>query len=196
MSSEKRQYCRCVAVACYGPALLAAGVQYRHELPTAGGNAAERCHTEAAGAVLQVLIRVVAKLKGDVPVVLDFGAEARDMGLDQAVLEERVTWLVDHRYLALEGPVDGILRLWVNPSVAFLPRATDPRVAAARHRFPYIVTDDEGMASEQPVHVVEYDEQGWERVYRLNVEQIEDPPRLSYGCPLHHVAGSMRLHRL
>lgn len=81
----------------------------------------------------------------------------------------------------------------LNPSVAFLPRTTDIRVAAARHRFPYIAVDDKGMAADQSVHVAEYDEQGWEHVHRLNTEQFDDPPRLSFGCPLHHMTGRYAL---
>jgi hypothetical protein len=192
MSPEEGQSCTCDAVVCHGPALLAADFQYRHELPTAS-KAAKYRRSEEAGTVLQLLIRLMTKLKDDAPVVLDFAAEAEDLDLDQVALQERVAWLVDHRYLALDGQVDGVARLWINPSVAFLPHTTDIRVAAARHQFPYIAADDKGMAADQPVHVAAYDEQGWEHVYRLNAEQFEDPPRFSFGCPLHHTTGPYAL---
>ncbi|MCM1969420.1 hypothetical protein [Streptomyces sp. G1] len=48
--------------------------------------------------------------------------------------------------------MEGIARLWVNPSVAFLPWM-DPRTVAARYRFPCITTAERGMAAEQPVIV-------------------------------------------
>ncbi|MFI1734514.1 hypothetical protein ACH40E_35950 [Streptomyces acidicola] len=167
---------------------MAADFQYRHEQP-AESRPAKRRRSDDGGNLLQILIRLACQLRGDAPVVLDLTDEADDLDLTPAVLQERIMWLVDHGYLALDGQVDGIARLWINPAVAFLPHTTDPRVAAARHRFPYIVTDEKGMAAEQPVHVAEYDANGWEYVYRLNAEQFEDPPRFSFGCPLHHATG-------
>ncbi|MFH8703876.1 hypothetical protein [Streptomyces rubrogriseus] len=105
------------------------------------------------------------------------------------MLQAQVAWLVEHRYLALDGMVNDLARLWISPAVASLPRATDPRRAAARHRFPYIVTDPQGMSAQQRVHVVQYNEDVWQRVYQLNAEQFNDPPTLPYDCPLHHSAG-------
>ncbi|MET9954441.1 hypothetical protein ABZ135_23260 [Streptomyces sp. NPDC006339] len=138
--------------------------------------------------MLRLLIILATKLQGDAPVVLDFAAEAENLEIEESTLRELIQWLVDRRYLALDGQVDGVARLWINPAVAFLPRTTDPRVAAARHRFPYITADEKGMASEQPFHVSEYDEHGWEHVYQLNADKFENPARFSFGCPIHHRA--------
>ncbi|MEN8655531.1 hypothetical protein ABCR94_34405 [Streptomyces sp. 21So2-11] len=188
MTVDETLSCTCDAVVCQGPALMAADFQYRHELPSTT-KVEKRRRSDEAGTVLQILIRLVSRLAGDVPVVLDVAAEADELDIERADLQERLMWLVDREYLALDGHVDGVARLWVNPAVAFLPRTTDPRVAAARHRFPYIVTDEEGMAADPPFHVAEYDKEGWERVYEDNREQIEDPPRFSFGCPSHHNTG-------
>jgi hypothetical protein len=79
------------------------------------------------------------------------------------------------------------VRLWLNPSIAFLAGVTDPRVAAARHRFPYITTDPKGRAAEGPVHVAECDERGWEELYRQNAKDWENPRSMPFGCPLHGV---------
>lgn len=54
-------------------------------------------------------------------------------------------WLVNRRYLVLDGAVDGRVRLWVNPSVAFVV-GSDPRPAAARHEFPYITCGGDGVS--------------------------------------------------
>ncbi|MFJ1579091.1 hypothetical protein [Streptomyces sp. NPDC088182] len=97
--------------------------------------------------------------------------------------------MAERRYLARDGQVGGIARVWVNPVVAFRAGKVDPRVAAARHRFPYIFPNQKALSVEQPVHVAEYDEEGWALVYRNNLDQFEDPPRFSYGCPLHHDEG-------
>ncbi|MFB7896149.1 hypothetical protein ACFC1B_07440 [Streptomyces xiamenensis] len=100
-------------------------------------------------------------------------------------LSAAVDCLVEHEFLALDGHVDGIARLWVNPSVAFLPRS-DPRVVAAAHRFPYITVAPRGMADEQPVVIHPYDAQMWEDVYTRNLDQIENPITYSSdGCTLH-----------
>ncbi|MBZ6284691.1 hypothetical protein [Streptomyces olivaceus] len=173
---------------CQGTALLASDFQYRHELAT-DSTKARQSRSKESGSVLQILLRLACQLRGDAPVYLNINAEADELDLEPDELQVKIQWLIDRRYLALDGHVDGLARLWINPSVAFLPRLTDPRVAAARHKFPYIVTDDEGMAAEQPVHVAEYNAEGWEHIYRINAEQLEDPPRFSYGCPLHHQTG-------
>jgi hypothetical protein len=102
-----------------------------------------------------------------------------------ARLRAVVAWLVEHEFLALDGDVDGIARLWVNPSVAFPPR-TDPRTVAARHRFPYITTAPRGMAAEQPVVIRPYDAAEWNGVYQHHLHMIEDPVCFSStGCALH-----------
>ncbi|MGA5069045.1 hypothetical protein ACPB9E_35630 [Streptomyces exfoliatus] len=168
---------------------MAADHQYVYEQKTAQQPGSKRRrHSTGEESVLRLLIILVTKLQGDAPVVLDYAAEAENLEIDETVLRRLVQWLVERGYLALDGQVDGVARLWINPAVAFLPRTTDPRVAAARHRFPYIRADEKGLAAKQPVHVSEYDEQGWESVYQLNVEQFENPVRFSLGCPLHHKA--------
>ncbi|MFI8484022.1 hypothetical protein [Streptomyces rubrogriseus] len=111
------------AVEQKGPALSAADLQYQQELTKE-----TRSTTRASR-------------EGDAPMTLDFHDEAAIVELSTSVLQAQVAWLVGHRYLALDGMVDGLARLWINPAVAFRPRTTDPRRAAARHRFPYIVTD-------------------------------------------------------
>ncbi|MGW7579523.1 hypothetical protein [Streptomyces sp. NPDC054765] len=168
---------------------MSADFQYRHEQRVAGKPRSTGRRSSAAGTMLGLLVILASKLRGDAPLVLNYAAEAEQLDTDEVTLQARIEWLVEHHYLALDGQVNGVARLWMNPAVAFLPRTTDPRVAAARHRFPYIVTDPKGMAAEQPIHVAEYDEQGWEQVYRLNAEQFEDPPRFSFGCPHHHDTG-------
>ncbi|WP_258054657.1 hypothetical protein [Streptomyces sp. Ru71] len=40
-------------------------------------------------------------------------------------------------------------------------------------KYVYIVTDPEGMAAKQPVHVAEDDAEGWEHVYQLNAERFQ-----------------------
>ncbi|MFI9311456.1 hypothetical protein [Streptomyces triculaminicus] len=183
--------CTCDQVICQGPGLLAADFQYRHQLHAAEeAGSKKRRRSADVGHMLRLLIVLVSKLEGDAPVVLDYATEAQNHDTDEETLRARVAWLVEHRYLALDGNVNGVARLWVNPSVAFRPGKTDPRVAAARHRFPYITADDKGMAADQPVHVAEYDDRGWEQVYQLNAAQFEAPPRFAFGCPLHHEAGA------
>ncbi|MET8676111.1 hypothetical protein ABZW18_00515 [Streptomyces sp. NPDC004647] len=180
------QTCTCDHVLCHGPGLLAADFQYRHQLRTTEQSSAKtRRRSADAGHMLPLMMRLVTKLEGDAPVRFNYADEASELNMDEETLRARIAWLAEHGYIALDGQVDGLARIWVNPAVAFRAGKTDPRIAAARHQFPYIVTDMTGMAAEQPVHVAEYDKQGWELVYQNNAEQFEDPPRFPFGCPLH-----------
>lgn len=92
-----------------------------------------RVQAQAAGNILS------GKLKGNGPVLFAFAHWAGELRVPVARLREVVAWLVEHEFLALEGDVGGIARLWVNPCVALAPWA-DPRPIAARNRFPYITT--------------------------------------------------------
>uniref|UniRef100_A0AAU2ACI4 Replication initiation protein n=1 Tax=Streptomyces sp. NBC_00093 TaxID=2975649 RepID=A0AAU2ACI4_9ACTN len=183
------QTCTCDDVLCQGPALLAADFHYRHLVRAARPPGARKSRrSDDDNHMLYLLLRVATKLEGDSPVLFSYEEAAAELDTAEDTVRAGIAWLVEHRYLALDGQVDGVARLWVNPAVAFLAGTTDPRIAAARHRFPYIVMDEQGMAADQPVHVAEYDEQGWELVYQNNAEQLEDPPRFPFGCPLHHGA--------
>ncbi|MFE5513062.1 hypothetical protein ACFQ9J_21255 [Streptomyces sp. NPDC056529] len=51
--------------------------------------------------------------------------------------------------------------------------------AAARHRFPYIMTAEKGMAAQEPVIVYPYTPELWERVYEAQREMFGDPPVFS-----------------
>ncbi|MBQ0887891.1 hypothetical protein KBZ94_23715 [Streptomyces sp. RM72] len=187
MTTNNMRPCVCDAGFSQGPALLAADLQHQQELAKES-RSTMRAGREEVGALALLLTRLACRLRGDAPVTLDFNDEAATVELSTSVLQEQVAWLVEHRYLALDGMVDGLARLWINPAVAFLPRTTDPRRAAARHRFPYIVTDAQGMSAQQRVHVVQYDEDVWQRVHQLNAEQFNEPPTLRHDCPLHHSA--------
>lgn len=137
------------------------------------------------GTTRNVLDILSCQLQGSGPVLFDFARWATELKVTVARLREVVAWLVEHEFLALEGDVGGVARLWVNPSVAFSPW-TDPRVLASRHRFPYITTAERGMAAEEPVIVHPYDATGWDEVYQSNLHMIEDPVCFSSaGCPIH-----------
>lgn len=84
---------------------------------------------------MDVLDIVSGQLKDAGPVLFEFARWAAELRVTITRLRELVAWLVEHEFLALEGGVNGIARLWVNPSVAFAPQ-TDPRIVAARYRFP------------------------------------------------------------
>ncbi len=96
-----------------------------------------------------------------------------------------MAWLVEYEFLALEGEVGSIARLWVNPSVAFVPW-TDPRTVASRHRFPYIATAERGVAAEQPVIIQPYDAAKGDECHQGHLDLIEGPCCFSSaGCPVH-----------
>ncbi|MEU5431435.1 hypothetical protein AB0H73_38335 [Streptomyces olivoreticuli] len=130
-----------------------------------------------------LLILLYTGLEGDAPLLVDVAAKAEEARTSTEEFRAEVAWLVEHRFLALDGDVGGILRLWVNPSVAFLP-GTDPRVAAARHRFPYITSAEGGMRAKEPVVVHPYTPELWEAVYAAQRDMFEDPPVFSY-CGVH-----------
>jgi hypothetical protein len=96
-----------------------------------------------------------------------------------------VAWLVEHEFLALEGDVGGIARLWVNFCVA-LPPWADPRPIAALHHFPYITTAEGGLTADQMVIVQPYDAAAWDDFYQALLHVIEDPVCYSSaGCAIH-----------
>jgi hypothetical protein len=163
-----------------GPAASAAGMLRRVQAQAAGEN-----RRAGDGTTRDVLDVLAGKLKGNGPVLFDFAYWAAELRVPVARLREVVTWLVDHEFLALEGDVDGIARLWVNPSVALAPWA-DPRLIAARNRFPYITTAEGGMTAEQPVIIQPYDAAGWDDFYQAQLHMIEDPYCYSSaGCAIH-----------
>ncbi|WP_407842109.1 hypothetical protein ACE1OC_42925 (plasmid) [Streptomyces sp. DSM 116496] len=122
-----------------------------------------------------LLLIVYTALDADKPVQVDFAAKAEEAGVSVEHLRAEVAWLVEHEFLALDGDVDGVARVWVNPSVGFLP-GTDPRIAAARHSFPYFDIAEGGMSAAEPVVVYPYKPELWEAVYNAQQDLFEDPP--------------------
>ncbi|MFE1415555.1 hypothetical protein ACFW6F_32885 [Streptomyces sp. NPDC058746] len=159
-----------------GPGLLAADFLRRRQL----GGADE---TEGEPDTVRLLILIYTELSGDSPVLLDFSAKAAEAGVSVEHLRAEVEWLVEHEFLAVDGNFDGVARLWVNPSVGFL-LGTDPRTAAARHRFPYIDRAEGGMSAADPVIVHPYEPALWEAVYDAQREKFDNPP-VSRRCPAH-----------
>ncbi|MEU4969119.1 hypothetical protein [Streptomyces smyrnaeus] len=172
--------CACDFGVIMGPAMMAVGFLRRIQARDSGRKRHRDDHTTRE--VLEILS---VRLEGSGPVLFDFAHWAGELETSVVHLREVVAWLVEHEFLALEGDVDGVARLWVNPSAAFAPR-TDPRTIAARFRFPYITTAERYMAAEQPVIVQPYNADGWDEFYRANLRVIEDPPCFSSeGCPVH-----------
>ncbi|MEU1076475.1 MULTISPECIES: hypothetical protein [unclassified Streptomyces] len=173
--------CTCDFGVITGPAGMAAGFLHRIQARAADGRKPPRNE----GTCRDVLDILSGRLKGSGPISFEFAHWADELGVPVARLRAVVAWLVEHEFLALDGDVDGIARLWVNPSVAFPPR-TDPRAVAARHSFPYITTASKGMAAEQPVVIHPYDAAEWDGVYQQHLHMIEDPVCFSStGCALH-----------
>ncbi|MET8816440.1 hypothetical protein ABZW47_31120 [Streptomyces sp. NPDC004549] len=157
--------CGCDYGISIGPAMLAVDFIYRHE---------HGRRNKAANPHLLVM-KIACLLKGDAPVCFDFAAQAEELGKSEEELRAQVVWLVEREFLALDGDVDGVARLWVNPALAFAP-GTDPRAAAARYRFPYVRLAEKGMAAAEPVVVYPYEPELWEQVYEAQREMFEDPP--------------------
>ncbi|MFL4910684.1 hypothetical protein ACJ6WF_48245 [Streptomyces sp. MMS24-I2-30] len=173
--------CTCDFGVITGSAGMAAGFLHRMQSRAADGKKPPR----NGGTCRDVLGILSGRLTGSGPVPFEFARWADELGVSVPRLRAVVAWLVEHEFLALDGDVDGIARLWVNPAVAFPPR-TDPRTVAARHRFPYITTAPQGMAAEQPVIIHPYDAAGWDGVYQQHLHMIEDPVCFSStGCALH-----------
>ncbi|MFJ4343301.1 hypothetical protein [Streptomyces sp. NPDC088915] len=122
-------------------------------------------------------------LEADAPVRFDFAAQAEDLETSVKELRAEVAWLVEREFLVLDGDVDGVARLWVNPTLAFAP-GTNPQTVAARHRFPYITMGEKETAAEKPVVVYPYTPELWEQVYEAQREMFEDPPVFSH-CEQH-----------
>ncbi|MDJ0386078.1 hypothetical protein [Streptomyces sp. G-G2] len=172
--------CTCDFGTICGPAMMAAGFLSRIQERETGKKS-----RSDDGTTRNVLDILSGRLKGSGPVLFDFAHWADELNVTVARLREVVTWLVGHQFLALEGDVNGVARLWVNPSVAFSPW-TDPRITAARYRFPYIMTAEGGMTAEQPVIVHPYDAAGWNEVYQQSLSLIHDPVCFSSGgCSVH-----------
>ncbi|MFD5891274.1 hypothetical protein ACFWHQ_35650 [Streptomyces sp. NPDC060334] len=170
--------CGCDYGISNGPAVLAADFLRRCQL---GG----KVSPGQWPSTMLILLLVYTGLQGDKPVLVDFDDLAERVRESVEQVRTEVAWLVEHEFLALDGDVDGVARIWVNPSVAFLP-GTDPRVAAARYRFPYIDTAEGGMGAEEPVIVYPYEPEVWNAVYDAQREMFEDPP-VFRRCPAHAV---------
>ncbi|MFC1405767.1 MULTISPECIES: hypothetical protein [Streptacidiphilus] len=178
--------CTCRPPFVHGPGFLAADFLYRSAVcadRTQGGKKLRR--READGLPMLLLIRLVTKLRGDAPVALDFDDElvADDSDTD---LRATLTWLHDTRFIALNGMAGRIARLWLSPAVGCMG-GTDPRIAAARHSFPYMTIAEDGMAAPQPVTVHEYSPQLWQSVYEQNQESFDSTRFLDYQCPEHGI---------
>ncbi|MFE1907992.1 hypothetical protein ACFW96_30650 [Streptomyces gardneri] len=165
--------CRCDYGITTGPAVLAAGYLHRHE----------RGKQYRGSDPQRLVVMIACLLEGDAPVRFDFAVQAEELGTSVEKLRAQVAWRVERDFLALDGDVGGVARLWVNPALAFRP-GTDPRTAAARHRFPYILPAEEGMAAKEPVIVYPYEPELWEQVYEAQREIFEDPPVFS-RCKQH-----------
>ncbi|MGW3521363.1 hypothetical protein [Streptomyces hydrogenans] len=165
--------CGCDYGISVGPAMMAVGFLHR----------IENGKRYRASDPQMLAMKIVGLLKGEAPARFDFAVEADELGTSVEKLRAQVTWLVERKFLALDGDVDGVARLWVNPALAFAP-GTDPRTAAARHRFPSIMTAEEGMAAEEPVIVYTYTSELWDQVYEAQREMFEDPPVFS-RCEQH-----------
>lgn len=166
--------CGCDYGISTGPAMLAVGFLHRHE---------RRGKRDKASDPQLPVMKIVGLLVGDAPVRFDFAVQAEELEMSEEELRAQVAWLVEREFLALDGDVSGVARLWVNPALAFAP-GTDPRAAAARYSFPYIMPAEEGMAAAKPVVVHPYEPELWEQVYEDQREMFEDPP-VFFRCEQH-----------
>ncbi|MDG4857485.1 hypothetical protein P8605_04820 [Streptomyces sp. T-3] len=168
-----------------GPGLLAADFLYcSQRRAKRERDGVKTRKTKGDDMMLPLLMRIVLELEGDAPVLFALQAEAEHHDQTEQQLRASISWLVAHEFLAMDGSADGKIRLWVNPSVAFFA-GTDPRLAAARHHFPYIVPDQKGLSADEPVHVQPYRAEGWEGVYQKQAAMFQDPPAFTWGCPRH-----------
>lgn len=175
--------CSCGPCTVQGPGLIGADVLYRSRLYAErcqGGKRLRRRESDFLPGHLLLLIMV--RLMADAPVLfrLDDGPDAAS----EDEVRTALGWLHEHQFIALEGIVDGIARAWVNPAVAALG-GTDPRIAAARHRFPFIDVAEDGMKAEEPVTFHPYDPELWQAVYEDNQESFDQSTFLSWECPRH-----------
>lgn len=168
--------CGCDFGISTGPGLMAASHLRLHQ---SGGKRWGRKRPDT----LRFLVMICTDLEGDKPIQLDFADKAMEIEVSVEQLRAEVNWFVEHKFLALDGNVDGVARVWVNPSVGFFP-GTDPRVAAARHRFPYFQIAEGGMSAEEPVIVHPYEPELWEAVYNAQRDLFENPPVFNL-CPAH-----------
>ncbi|MFE0776932.1 hypothetical protein [Streptomyces sp. NPDC058861] len=165
--------CGCDFGISVGPAMMAAGFLHR----------IERGKRHKGVDLQRLAVTIACLLEGDAPARFDFAAQAEELDTSVERLRAQVAWLVEREFLALDGDVDGVARLWVNPALAFAP-GTDPRTVAARHRFPYIMPAEKGMAAEEPVVAYTYAPELWEQVYEAQREMFEYPPVFS-RCEQH-----------
>ncbi|MFD5623448.1 hypothetical protein [Streptomyces yangpuensis] len=171
--------CTCDWDILTGPATLAAPFLRRLQ----AGGVGTRGGPADGSVTTDVLMFIARSLQDDGPAHLDFVDCARRLERSVDEVRGEAAWLAEHEFLARDADTDtgtgtdaagGVARLWVNPSVTFLPW-TDPRVAAARHRFPFITTADRGMAAEEPVIIRPYDAGSWHRVYLRYLETTRTP---------------------
>ncbi|MGW2254742.1 hypothetical protein ACWCXH_31800 [Kitasatospora sp. NPDC001660] len=134
---------------------------------------------------------LAGSLAGDTAVRFDVPYWAEEIGRTEGHLLAEIDWLVKHRFLALDGAVDNVMRLWVNPAVG-CRGGTDPRIAAARHRFPFTALHDKGMAAAEPVRIVEYSEELWEGIYQANCGIWACTTMPSPDCAVHRPRATLR----
>ncbi|MFC9586791.1 hypothetical protein ACFVJ8_28755 [Streptomyces yangpuensis] len=172
-------HCTCDGDVLTGPATLAA--PFLRRLQAGGGDTTGG--PVSGSLTTDVLMFIARSLQDDGPAHLDFADCATRLGCSVTEVRGEAAWLAEHEFLAWGADADAdadtdaagaVARLWVNPSVTFLPW-TDPRVAAARHRFPFITTADRGMAAEEPVIIRPYDAGRWHAVYLRYLETTRTP---------------------
>ncbi|GAA5602400.1 Uncharacterised protein [Streptomyces griseus] len=168
--------CGCDFGISTGPGLMAASYLRLHQ-------SGSKRWSRRSPDTLRILLMIYTHLEGDKPIQLDFVDKANEIEVSVEQLRAEVDWFIEQEFLALDGNVDGVARVWVNPSVAFFP-GTDPRVAAARHRFPYFQPAKGGMSAEEPVVIHPYEPELWEGVYNVQRELFENPRVFSF-CPGH-----------
>lgn len=176
--------CTCGPSFAHGPGMLAANFLYRSQVyaeRTSGGKRLRRC--EADHLPGHLLLLIAAQQEGDASVL--FELDDND-DTPEADVRSALTWLDEHRFIALDGIANGVARVWVNPAVG-CPGGTDPRTVAARHRFPYITVAEKGMSADQPVSFHEYSPALWEAVYVENREMFDQTTFPAPDCPAHGI---------
>ncbi|MFJ9167302.1 hypothetical protein ACIRN5_23365, partial [Lysinibacillus fusiformis] len=109
--------CICTRPICAGPGVIASTYLYWSQIRaerTAAGRPfrARRGDFEPAS----TLYLLGGLLDGDAPVRLRLAFAAEEFGLTPKRLEAELAWLDRHRFVYLDGSVDGIARIWVNPA--------------------------------------------------------------------------------
>ncbi|MFD7827720.1 hypothetical protein [Kitasatospora sp. NPDC059803] len=171
--------CPCGRPICTGPGGLAAMHLYQGQIRaerTADGRRFRSRRSDFQ--ISRTVFYLVGHLEGDAPVRLNLGEMAELYDRSEALMLAELDWFAEHRFVHLDGRADGIVRLWVNPAVAVC--GADPRIAAARHSFPYFTVED--ASSEDRVCVHEYSEDLWEAIYAGNFEAFTRETFLSPDC--------------